>query len=422
MNNLLHNTLTRNTAKILTGNVLAQIISLIIYPILSRLYSPDDFGVLNVFCSIGGIFIILATCEYQNSIVIANKNAEASACLHLTLIINIIVSSFVALTILFAKPISEFFNVPALAHWYFLLPVYIFFSALWNILQHWYIRKKLFGEIGKYQVSLSTSNAILKSGFGYFGQTSFGLVLSMTVSPIIAIGISIGVHFKHIKELFLTNATHIKDAAKKYSNFPKYATPRMLMHYLISSLPILMLSPEFSAYEIGILGMAMTLAGKPINILTTTMFTPLFQRISEMVNKNIAITPTIRKIIIFILAVTIPFFIILYFILPDLTLWLLGNEWRESGELIRFMLPYFASVLVTSTLNFIPDIFQKQKITLLFEIVNLIICTIALSIGIAYSDFKTGVLLYYLSYTLIWVCEGVWIYHLASMYDKQLVP
>lgn len=421
MNNLLHNTLTRNTAKVLTGNVLAQIISLIIYPVLSRLYSPDDFGVLNVFCSIGGIFIVLATCEYQNSIVIANKNTESSACFHLSLIINIIVSSFVALTILFAKPISEFFNVPALAHWYFLLPVYIFFTALWNILQHWYIRKKLFGEIGKYQVSLSTSNAILKSGFGYFGQTSFGLVLSMTVSPIIAIGISIGVHFKHIKELFLTNATHIKDAAKKYSNFPKYATPRMLLNYLIGILPILMLAPNFTAYEIGVLGMAMTLSSKPINILVTSMYNPLFQRVSELVNGSKPIKQIVKRFIFLILIIVIPIFTILYFFLPDITQWLLGKQWRDSGELIRYMLPYLASLMVTSTLCFIPDIFQKQKITFMFEAVNLLLCTISLALGIIFTNFKLGIILFYLSYTIVWVVEGFWIYSIVKNYDTQII-
>lgn len=421
MNGLLHNTLTLNTAKILTGNVLAQIISLIVYPVLSRLYSPDDFGVLNVFCSIGGIFIIFATCEYQNAIVIANKNTEASACLHLSVIINIFVSTFVALTILFAKPISEFFNVPALARWYFLLPVYIFFTALWNILQHWYIRKKLFGEIGSCQVSLSTSNAILKSGLGYFGQTSFGLMLSMTVSPIVAIGISIGVHFKHIKELLCNNTVHVRDVAKKYVNFPKYATPRMFLNYIIGNLPILLLSPNFTAYEIGILGMAMALAGKPINILVTSMSKPLFQRVSELVNDSKPIKQIVKRFIILILIVVIPVFILLSFFLPDITQWLLGKQWRDSGELIRYMLPYLASLMITSTLCFIPDIFQKQKITFIFEIANLLLCSISLALGIIFTNFKLGIFLFYLSYTIVWCSEGFWIYSIVKNYDRHII-
>ena len=60
----------RNSAKLLSSNAIAQIIGLLIYPILSRLYSPDDFGLVNLFLSIGGVITLFATAEYQYAIML----------------------------------------------------------------------------------------------------------------------------------------------------------------------------------------------------------------------------------------------------------------------------------------------------------------------------------------------------------------
>ena len=58
----------KNFSKLLSANIIAQIIGLIVYPILTRIYSPEDFGILNLFLSISGVLVILSTAEYYNEI------------------------------------------------------------------------------------------------------------------------------------------------------------------------------------------------------------------------------------------------------------------------------------------------------------------------------------------------------------------
>ena len=69
----------RDVGKLLSANVIAQALGLLIYPILTRLYSPDDFGLLSLFMSIGGILVLLATWEWYNAIVLPKKEEEACA-------------------------------------------------------------------------------------------------------------------------------------------------------------------------------------------------------------------------------------------------------------------------------------------------------------------------------------------------------
>ena len=48
----------QNVGKLLSANVVAQVIGLVVYPILSRMYAPEDFGLLNLFLSIGNVLVV----------------------------------------------------------------------------------------------------------------------------------------------------------------------------------------------------------------------------------------------------------------------------------------------------------------------------------------------------------------------------
>ena len=66
----------RNSAKLLSAGVIAQAIGILIYPILTRIYAPEDFGLLNLFQSIAGVLIILSTAEYQYAILLPKEDAQ----------------------------------------------------------------------------------------------------------------------------------------------------------------------------------------------------------------------------------------------------------------------------------------------------------------------------------------------------------
>ena len=88
----MNSTIVKNTSKLLTANVIAQVVGLAIYPILTRLYSPEDFGTLNMFLTIGGIAALFATAEYQNSIMLPKSEKSGVACFHVGFVITLIVS------------------------------------------------------------------------------------------------------------------------------------------------------------------------------------------------------------------------------------------------------------------------------------------------------------------------------------------
>jgi len=413
--------LAQNSAKLLSANIIAQVLGILVYPILTRLYSPDDFGLLNLFLSIGGVLIIIANAELQYSIILPKSEITAVACFHNGLSTTIGVSVLCLATIPFSSYIADLFNTPQLADWLFLIPLFVFLSSFWILLNYWYSRNKQFGTISKYQIVQCITSIGSKCGFGFAGYTANGMILSAIIAPIISIFINIKVSFKKFLIPLLTiNRKECAYAAKEYVNFPKYDMPRAIINNFSSNLPFFILTPYFSLTNMGFLGMAFTLALRPINMIVGSINQVLFQKTAELVQKQEMVFPMIKRFIKYTLLLVVPSFCVLYFFLPFLTKFLLGDGWETSGQYIRMMLPWLAIVCVFSSLNFIPDVFKKQRGLLCFEIIYLIFRLLGLGIGIAMNNFVLCIALFSGSSAFIIFLECVWFCRLAKKHDLQL--
>ncbi len=411
----------KNSAKLLTANVVAQAIGLVVYPILTRLYSPDDFGLLNLFLSIGGVLVILATAEYQYAIVLPKEEKQGVACVHIGLFTTLCLTALCTLTIPFSTPIANLFSTPNLADWWWLMPIFVLVSALWTLLNYWYTRQKCFGQISAYQVTQSSLSALAKIGFGVVGATSFGLIVSSIIAPFVALVANICINFKQkLSELLHIDRSVCRAVAREYANFPKFSLPRALVNSVSCNLPILLLTPFFSLTEIGYFGMAVTLAFTPISLITKSLYQVFYQRTAECVNQRTSIAPFFRKFIKNALLIVVPTFALLYFLLPALTRWLLGAEWEISGHYIRVMLPWLLMSVLVAPICFLSDVFKKQKIGLYLEVLLIVLRLLGLGIGIWQHSFFYAIAGYSIASAIVIGVQLLWYLSLVRNYERGL--
>lgn len=412
----------RDVGKLLSANVIAQALGLLIYPILTRLYSPEDFGLLSLFMSIGGIFVLVATADYQNAIVLPKEENRARAIVQVCIILLLSVITILIISIPFSHPIAMLFKAPDLAHWWWMMPLYVGGLGLWTILSNYYIRYKAFHRISVYQMSQSVLNAGGKLGLGAMGFLSGGMIVSTIVAPILAIRASLlNGGRRLVAGLFRVDKSALRNEAAEYRNFPLYSMPRSLVNTLSGNLPFLMLTPVFGLTELGHFGMAFTLSFRPMQIVVQSVYQVLYQRTAQLVNEKKTIGTLIFTFVKKMLLLEIPAFIGLYFALPALTEWLLGENWRIAGEYIRLLLPWLLMVSITTTINFIPDIFGKQRMMLLIEIFYLLLRIAALFVGIYYDSFLWTIRLFSYSGVIVLFGELLWFAVLARSYDKKTV-
>ena len=422
INRFLQSRIVRNTSVLLSGNMLAQIITLAAYPIISRIYSPEEMGTLNLFVSIFAILVLLANAEYQNVLVFHKDEKDLPSVLSVCLGCVALVSTLVLATVPFSAEISSLFGSADLADWYFLMPIYVAATALWNICDSLVIRKKLFKYISIYLILLALYNVGLKILLGNLGWSTAGLIVS-AVSGSVLILLAVCLYAQSKDRIFssLGNRPTWSSTlalAKEYIKFPKYSLSRKTLNLLSKSLPIFLLSAHFGMTEIGLYSMGLLLAHTPINVACGSLYKIMFRFVSEKVWNSEKILPVIKKYIASVLMVGFPSFALLFFILPDLTAMLLGDEWRTSGEYIRLMLPWLLAFAVFNVLDFLPQLFKKQEGLFYFEIITLILRTSALVVGIYLDNIYLALALYFVVCFIMQASGSIWLVSMARSYDK----
>ena len=111
-------------ATLASGAALAQALPLLFAPLLTRLYTPADFGVLAVFVAWLSNLAVVATARYDMAVVLPSDDADAARLMRLALLIN---TALCALCLLLFWPwhqaIAGALGQPALAPWLPWLPL-----------------------------------------------------------------------------------------------------------------------------------------------------------------------------------------------------------------------------------------------------------------------------------------------------------
>ncbi|MBO4371057.1 MAG: oligosaccharide flippase family protein [Paludibacteraceae bacterium] len=414
----------RHAATLITGNAVGQLIAFAAYLVLCRLYSPDDFGLFNLFLSIGGFLAFFSTCSFHYAIVLPANDKYGMACLRICLCINLIFSMLCTLVCGFGNNlIATQFGAPQLARYLPWMGLFVCTYGLWSTLNYWYIRTQKFRWIAGYQVGQATVTSAAKISCAAYptattphGGLITGTLIGQTLSVIIA---AFGLR-NHWLQHVTTSRTTLLVCVRKYSNFLKFTFPKDLVNYLGGNLPILLLAAYFPIEMIGFYGMATALSMRPVNLLVNSFYQSLYQRCTELFNQQRSLKFLFRlfgKGAV----IAIPAFVVLYFVLPPLVQILLGDGWQESARLLQLMLPWLACTLLCNPFDFLADIFSKQARLLVFEICETLLRATALAVGIAQHSFEWAIGLYGAASCLIILLRTAWYVRLILQYEKNII-
>ncbi|MCQ2343191.1 MAG: oligosaccharide flippase family protein [Paludibacteraceae bacterium] len=417
------NALIKNSARLLSANVIAQAIGLVVYPILTRLYAPEDFGLLNLFLCLGGVLVVLANAEYHTAIVLPDNDRDARSLVHIGWWSSVIVTCVVCLCLPFSNVIASWFKTPDLARWLWLMPVFVLTSALWNILNYWYVRGCQYRRLSGYQYSLSIVTTSAKLGFGYGGWLHGGLVMSAIIGPVVSLLTTIGLGWrKSVQSLFRHRPTRdeLRHVALQYKNFPCFNLPRTFLNYVVGQLPVLLLTPMFGKATIGYWGMALLVGFAPVAMINKALYQVLYQQFTEFYHKGMSIRPLLLRFTGMALTGIVVCGVPIGWFMPQLVTWLFGDNWLPVAEILRWMLPWIAACMLVGSTSFLFDIFSKQKQGLYAEILLAVCRCVGLAIGIYYHSFIVAVVGYSLGSAIAIFVQFIWMVSMVNGYESSL--
>jgi lipopolysaccharide exporter len=422
---ILKSELAKHSFLLLVGSVIAQLITLLFYPIFSRIYSPEQFGTFALFVSITGIAAILSSGVYEQAILLPKKEAQALSLAMLAFAITLIQCVvFFAVAILFRQFIAErLFNNPLIKPFLLLVPVSVLFVNLAAILTGYANRKKYYGVISRNSIIQGFSTNISKLIFGVFKFTNFGLILGRLIGQFVSTYQLIYQIFKKTAlpgEKIIPGYKEMKKVAVSYKNFPLFSMPISLLNAFSTALPILVLTKYFSANDAGQYSLASGVFLTPVMLITNSVSRVLNQQIIERINQQAPVSHLITRLLRVFMPVAAIFFFVFYFISENAFVFLFGQEWREAGKISGILLPWIFLVMFSSPINFTFDIFFKQRKALIIDIIYLGLRLTSMAIGVYYNNMFLAIELFVVSGCIVLTYNLAWYVSLLKNHDKNI--
>ena len=108
---------------LMLGTVISQAVPLLASFILTRIYTPNDFGLFQVYFSVSMILSVAVTFRYEMAIMLPEKDDDSRHVLVLSCLISLVFSIFIFLLVLiFRDQFSILLKQPSLKDSFFILP------------------------------------------------------------------------------------------------------------------------------------------------------------------------------------------------------------------------------------------------------------------------------------------------------------
>jgi O-antigen/teichoic acid export membrane protein len=355
-----------NFSKILGAAFIAQIIPVLISPVISRIYSVEDIGVQGVVYSIVGFCWIFSTLRYDNVIIIdrlINPIRNFITVKKITVITSIFLTVII---ILFINQLSEYFNLnePLVL---LMVPLIVYINASYELLIIYNNRVQNFDNIAKIKVSQSSISGIFQLVFGFMGLNYFGLILAPLISKFVP-------YFKSklFRMFFIKPKLYKKDfiLIDKYKKFPLFDLPSSLINNLSLQLPIILLASNYSLVISGAYFMTQRVLQIPITLFSHSFLEVFKEKICDTKNQF-----KLRKLmldsLILILSVSFVPFVLLFIFVEDLIVIFLGENWIMAAKFGKILVPSLFFRFISYPLSYIILLKQKQQINLIFNIISL---------------------------------------------------
>jgi O-antigen/teichoic acid export membrane protein len=373
---LKNNIFFQNIAIVAGGNVTAKLIGIVAAPIITRLYTPADYGVFSVFLSVIGIAGSLATLRYAVTIPIAKEEKLADNILKLCFLISLSLSLiwFLGIT-LFGKYFTIQFSAEQLQPYLWLMPVVFLGKGIYEALNNWAVRTQKFRLITRTKVSQGVSSSGVKIGLGAMGVTPLGLFLGHIAQE--AAGItSLFSKLVQLKPSFLKsfNWSEIKYAARRYKKFPLVQSWSQLLLALGAQLPVLMIGAFYGVEVVGVFGLAQNMINMPMDLIGQSVAQVYYAEISKYGKNNpekiYKLSVSIIKKLFWIGLIPVGLLIAFG---PWVFKLVFGPEWLDAGVYARFLSILILTRFISSPIASIFNVYEKQSLQLTLNIIRVVL-------------------------------------------------
>lgn len=331
----LNKEIVRNSLTLVTGTSIAQAIPIAVMPVLTRLYTPEEFGVFALYISIISVFGVIATARYELAIMLPDRDLDAASIALLAASISIAISAVILLFIWFTEAqLVAFLGNPDITPWLYLAPFSVAVIGIYQAVAAWATRKKRFHNLTLSRVTESGSASASQAAFSQIILTG-GLIIGSVLGKLLACGVLLRNIWNRDKSVFQRSNKHLMlDNARKYIAFPKYSVGGAFFDTAAQQLPILLITRFFSAATTGHFSLTFRVLSLPITFVSSALSQVLFQRVAVLQRERPEHLPGfIVGVFLLLFLLISPIIPLLWFYGEALFRFVFGEQWAPAGQM-----------------------------------------------------------------------------------------
>ncbi|SHM69951.1 Membrane protein involved in the export of O-antigen and teichoic acid [Roseovarius litoreus] len=392
---------------------MAQLLTVLALPVLTRLYSPEEFSVLAVYVAILTMVQVLACLRLEIAIPLPEDEVEAANLLALALVSAIAVAVMTGLLVLgFGRAFFVAIDQPVLPTLSWLLPFGTWLAGSYAALQFWSTRKKRFSTLARTRMVQAGSGLTAQLGLGFASAGPLGLMLGhalMAGAGVVNLARQVWCHDRGA----LAGITKLgmREALVTYRRFPFYSTWEALANNAAIQFPVLLIAALALGPEAGFIFLATRAIGTPVTLIGGAVGQVYLSRAPEEMRAG-RLPEFTADVLKGLVRVGVAPLVFLAVVASPVFAFVFGEEWRRAGELVALMTPWFIFKLLSSPVSMVMHVKMMQRAMLGLMATGLIF-RVVITLG-AYRFDPTLIAEGYVISGAVFYLVAFWVYLRAS--------
>jgi O-antigen/teichoic acid export membrane protein len=372
---MLRSDFVRDVLVLSSGTGVAQFIGVAILPVLSRLYSPRDFGLMTLYVLITTVLALMASFSYELMIQLSRSHRAAVQLVWLILAMSVGAAIIVLVGIVPVRiQVANLLGAPELAAWLWSMPLLLIVVTSYQALCQWKMRLGQFAVISSSAIARSTVFATVAPAAAFVpllnGTRGAGLIAAFIVSEVIKTLILV-ISLRVDRNFAWADCRGIVAVSRRHGLSAATMTISSGIALVYNRLPDLIVASFFGAATLGLFNIAQRMIELPSAFVSRAIGDVYRQRASALHRSQGRFDSlTLRALLTTGLIAPIPFLIVIFYA-PRIFTVMLGPQWEQAGTYASILMVGELFVFVIAPIDCAPLIVGANSFIFLWHVARL---------------------------------------------------
>jgi len=376
--------LLRAVLTLVAGGAVAQALPLLLGPWLTRLYTPQQFGVYHLFAAVSANLAVVACARYEFALPLVGDAADAAALrgLCLRVLAGVTGASAIGAALWFACSRDG---------WTGWLPVAVAVLGWLSLATLWATRAQAYRALAVARVVQYGGASLAQAGAALLGAGVQGLI----VAPLAAAAAAAAVLRLPLDDAARPAPARWRELARRFRDFPLLNTPHAFMGALQDTAAIGLIAAWQGPVAAGFWGLSLRYLKAPATLVGGAVSQALYPQLAAHgasadhdadAHAPLRVTregrAAVRRVMAGLAAIAAPLVLLLWAFAPWAFEALFGAGWRGAGELARTLGLYIGVHFVAAPLAVVTLAWGAQAWALRLALVGQVAFVAALAAGL----------------------------------------